>query len=136
LFIRVAPCRGATWSGQLTFPRATGFAHAAEVAFWSGPQAAAVTAQEHLAAAREAIRLFGDRLRPFGPDAEILPGVRIVDAAGHTPGHSAVPNIPMSHTRCGYPKWRVAGCPGAGCLPEAIGFWTSRTRRLAGEGKH
>ena len=29
-------CRGATWSGQLTFPWATGFAHAAEVAFWSG----------------------------------------------------------------------------------------------------
>jgi len=35
-------------------------------------------------------QLFGDRLRPFGPDAEILPGVRIVDATGHTPGHSAV----------------------------------------------
>ena len=82
-------CRGATWSGDLTFPSATGFAHAAEVAFWSGAQAAGATADEHRASAREVIRLFGDRLRPFGPDAEILPGVRIVDAAGHTPGHSA-----------------------------------------------
>jgi glyoxylase-like metal-dependent hydrolase (beta-lactamase superfamily II) len=83
-------CRGATWSGELTFPRATGFAHAAEVAFWSAAQAAGATPDEHRAAAREAIRLFGDRLRPFGHDAEILPGVRAVDAAGHTPGHSAV----------------------------------------------
>jgi glyoxylase-like metal-dependent hydrolase (beta-lactamase superfamily II) len=83
-------CRGATCSGELTFPRATGFAHAAEVAFWSGAQAAGVSDDEHLPSAREAIRLFGDRLRPFDDDAELLPGVRIVDAAGHTPGHSAV----------------------------------------------
>jgi glyoxylase-like metal-dependent hydrolase (beta-lactamase superfamily II) len=83
-------CRGATWSGELTFPQATGFAHAAEVAFWSGAEAASGPAGEHLASAREAIRLFGDRLRPFDHDAEILPGIRIADAAGHTPGHSAV----------------------------------------------
>jgi glyoxylase-like metal-dependent hydrolase (beta-lactamase superfamily II) len=83
-------CRGATWSGELTFPWATGFAHAAEVAFWSGAQAAGATADEHLPSAREAIRLFGDRLHPFGHDSEILPGICIVGAAGHTPGHSAV----------------------------------------------
>src|SRR6185437_7304384 len=83
-------CRGATWSGELTFPQATGFAHAAEVAFWSGTQATGATAAEHLGSAREAIRLFGGRLRPFGHDSEILSGVRTVDAAGHTPGHSAV----------------------------------------------
>ena len=83
-------CRGATWSGELTFPDATGFAHAAEVAFWSGEQAADAAAAEHLASAREAISLFGERLREFTDDVEILPGVRIVGAAGHTPGHSAV----------------------------------------------
>jgi glyoxylase-like metal-dependent hydrolase (beta-lactamase superfamily II) len=83
-------CRGATWSGELTFPQATGFAHAAEVAFWSGAEAAGAAADEHLASAREAIRLFGDRLRPVRHDTEILSGVRIVDAAGHTPGHCAV----------------------------------------------
>jgi glyoxylase-like metal-dependent hydrolase (beta-lactamase superfamily II) len=83
-------CRGATWSGELTFPRATGFAHAVEVAFWSGAEAAGMTGEEHLASAHEAIGLLGARLRLFGDDAEILPGVRIVDAAGHTPGHSAV----------------------------------------------
>lgn len=88
-------CRGATWSGELTFPSASGFAHAAEVAFWSGtgpegtgPEGDA--ADEHLASAREAIALFGERLRAFEDDAEILPGVRTVGAAGHTPGHSAI----------------------------------------------
>lgn len=86
-------CRGATWSGQLTFPRATGFAHAAEVAFWSDAGAAAdngAVADEHLESAREAIKLFGERLHAFDHDAEILPGVRTADATGHTPGHTAV----------------------------------------------
>ena len=80
--------RGATWSGELTFPDATGFAHAAEVAFWS--DAARPAEDPHLEAAREAIRLFGTRLRAFEHGAEILPGVRTVAAAGHTPGHSAI----------------------------------------------
>jgi glyoxylase-like metal-dependent hydrolase (beta-lactamase superfamily II) len=86
-------CRGATWSGELTFPEATGFAHAAEVAFWSQSGAAAGTgamADEHLESAREAINLFGERLHAFDHDAEILPGVRTVNAAGHTPGHTAI----------------------------------------------
>jgi glyoxylase-like metal-dependent hydrolase (beta-lactamase superfamily II) len=65
-------CRGATWSGELTFPRATGFAHAAEVAFWSGAQAAGVTADEHPGPAREAIRLFGDRLRSFDHAGQLI----------------------------------------------------------------
>jgi glyoxylase-like metal-dependent hydrolase (beta-lactamase superfamily II) len=83
-------CRGATWSGELTFPRAAGFAHAAEVAYWSAMEAAVGPAAEHLPSAREAIRLFGDRLCRFDHDAEILPGIRTVSAAGHTPGHSAI----------------------------------------------
>jgi glyoxylase-like metal-dependent hydrolase (beta-lactamase superfamily II) len=80
--------RGATWSGELTFPGATGFAHAAEVAFWSAPGRSPQD-DEHRPAALEAIRLFGDRLRPFESGDEILPHVRAVDAAGHTPGHTA-----------------------------------------------
>jgi glyoxylase-like metal-dependent hydrolase (beta-lactamase superfamily II) len=80
--------RGATWSGALTFPAATGFAHAAEVAFWS--DAARSAADPHLESARETIRLFGARLRAFEHGAEILPGVRTVAAAGHTPGHTAI----------------------------------------------
>jgi glyoxylase-like metal-dependent hydrolase (beta-lactamase superfamily II) len=85
--------RGATWSGKLTFPSATGFAHAAEVAFWSASGRSAEDESpgddEHRAAALEAIRLFGVRLRRFGSGDEVLPHVRAVDAAGHTPGHTA-----------------------------------------------
>jgi glyoxylase-like metal-dependent hydrolase (beta-lactamase superfamily II) len=80
--------RGATWSGALTFPAATGFAHAAEVAFWS--DAAHSPADPHLESALEAIRLLGTRLHAFEHGAEILPHVRTVAAAGHTPGHTAI----------------------------------------------
>jgi glyoxylase-like metal-dependent hydrolase (beta-lactamase superfamily II) len=83
-------CRGATWSGELTFPQAAGFAHAAEIAFWSSAEAADGAADEHLGSAREAIRLLGERLHSFDQDTEILSGIHVVDAAGHTPGHSAV----------------------------------------------
>lgn len=81
--------RGAIWSGELTFPAATAFAHAAEVAFWSG-SVDLPSARPHLESARECIRLFGERLQPFEYDTELLPGVQAVAAPGHTPGHSAI----------------------------------------------
>ncbi|MGW7686616.1 MBL fold metallo-hydrolase [Kribbella sp. NPDC054772] len=81
--------RGAIWSGDLRFPPATAFAHASEVAFWSGP-VDLPSAQPHLEAARETIRLFGEKLRPFEHGAELLPGVHALAAPGHTPGHTAL----------------------------------------------
>jgi metallo-beta-lactamase superfamily protein len=84
--------RGATWSGELTFPAATGFAHAAEVAFWSA-SGRSPQDDEHRPAALDAIRLFGEKLRPFESGEEVLPHVRAVDAAGHTPGHTAFGTI-------------------------------------------
>lgn len=81
--------RGATWSGELTFRAAVGLAHAAEVAFWSAA-AGEAPAGPHLDSAREAISMFGERLRTFEYGQEILPGIRCVDAAGHTPGHTAI----------------------------------------------
>ncbi|MFF0345218.1 MBL fold metallo-hydrolase [Kribbella sp. NPDC004875] len=81
--------RGAIWSGEVRFPAATAYAHASEVAFWKGP-VELPSAQPHLAAARETIRLFGERMRPFEHDTELLPGIRAVAAPGHTPGHSAI----------------------------------------------
>ena len=80
--------RGATWSGELTFPSATGFAHAAEVAFWSAPGRSPAD-DPHLATALDAIRLFGGRLRAFESGDEVLPHLRAIDASGHTPGHTA-----------------------------------------------
>jgi glyoxylase-like metal-dependent hydrolase (beta-lactamase superfamily II) len=84
--------RGAVWPGELAFPAAVGYAHEAEIAYWSASPSEPGAAP-HLESAREAIRLFGERLRPFsagaGAGAEVLPGVHAVDAVGHTPGHSA-----------------------------------------------
>ncbi|WP_214413888.1 MBL fold metallo-hydrolase [Sphaerisporangium fuscum] len=79
--------RGAVWSGEPTFPHATPVAHAAEVAFWS--DVACPAPRDQRRPALDAIRIFGERLRPVEYDAEILPGVHTVDAAGHTPGHTA-----------------------------------------------
>lgn len=81
--------RGAIWSGELRFPAAAAFAHSSEVAFWSGP-IDVPSAQAHVEAARQAIRLFGEKLRPFEHGAELLTGIRTVAATGHTPGHSAI----------------------------------------------
>jgi glyoxylase-like metal-dependent hydrolase (beta-lactamase superfamily II) len=80
--------RGAIWPGELAFPGASGFAHVAEVSFWSHTERSSA-GDPHSETALEAIRLFGARLRSFGYGAEILPGVSTVDAAGHTPGHTA-----------------------------------------------
>ncbi|WP_408954322.1 MBL fold metallo-hydrolase [Kribbella solani] len=81
--------RGAIWSGEPTFPVADAYAHVAEVAYWSGP-IEQESALPHSAAARETIRLYGERLRSFEHHDEILPGVRALPATGHTPGHSAI----------------------------------------------
>jgi glyoxylase-like metal-dependent hydrolase (beta-lactamase superfamily II) len=81
--------RGAIWSGRPTFGDAIGFAHEAEISFWQN-HAASLEDRAHTESAREVIRLFGDRFRGFDYGVEILPQVRTVDAAGHTPGHAAM----------------------------------------------
>src|SRR5690348_4641150 len=54
-------CRGATWSGELTFPSATGFAHRAEVAFWAatGPGAPRLMSTCHRRAKRSGSSVTG-----------------------------------------------------------------------------
>ncbi|WP_049573400.1 MBL fold metallo-hydrolase [Nonomuraea sp. SBT364] len=69
------------------FPDATAYAHAAEVAFWKD---ATSLPDVRRGPALEAIRVFGERLREVEYGAEILPHVHTVDAAGHTPGHTAI----------------------------------------------
>ena len=38
--------------------------------------------------AKRAIAAYGDRIKPFNLGDELTPGIKSVDAAGHTPGHS------------------------------------------------
>ncbi|MFB4294441.1 MBL fold metallo-hydrolase [Nonomuraea sp. ATR24] len=69
------------------FPTASGFAHAAEVAYW---KEATSLPDVRRRPALDAIAAFGDRLREVEYGEEILPHVHTVDAAGHTPGHTAI----------------------------------------------
>jgi glyoxylase-like metal-dependent hydrolase (beta-lactamase superfamily II) len=80
--------RGAIWSGEPTFPQASALAHASEVAYWSNTPASS-TAAPHVGCASAAIRLLATRLHTFDYGTEVVPGIRAIDAAGHTPGHTA-----------------------------------------------
>lgn len=76
---------------QPSFPRARHLATAAEVDFWSGPGAAAQLAQigDHLTDSVLPLREAG-LLDLVAPDHVLAPGIRLLPAAGHTPGNVCV----------------------------------------------
>jgi glyoxylase-like metal-dependent hydrolase (beta-lactamase superfamily II) len=87
---------GLTSGGWPTFPRARHHVSAPEVDFWLGPHPEqrlfAPAAEVLVGAARAALTTLqdADLLVACAPDAQIAPGVRLVPAPGHTPGHVAV----------------------------------------------
>jgi len=87
---------GLTAGGWPTFARARHHVSAPEVDFWLGqdPQErlCAPAADVLVGAARAALITLqdADLLVACAPDAQIAPGVRLVPAPGHTPGHVAV----------------------------------------------
>lgn len=81
--------RGTIWSGELTFPNAEHIVTTVEAAFWENLDGRADLA-DHAGVARAALTTIGDRLKRVEVETEILPGIRTVAAAGHTPGHMAV----------------------------------------------
>jgi glyoxylase-like metal-dependent hydrolase (beta-lactamase superfamily II) len=76
--------------GKSVFPSASFHVAEAEWNFWVTPDLASKmpkdmegmvkTTQTHLAAIKEKVAM-------FKPGAEVLPGVNVLDTAGHTPGH-------------------------------------------------
>jgi glyoxylase-like metal-dependent hydrolase (beta-lactamase superfamily II) len=66
------------------FPNAVVWAAAAEARYWLAPANPATPAQ-----ARTALALYGTNFRTFNPGDTIAPGLTIVPAPGHTPGHTA-----------------------------------------------
>ena len=80
--------RGAIAGGNLTFPAAQYVVNRTEVRFWGGTPDCRIDADA--VTARSAIELFAERVVSVNYDAEILPGIRTVSAAGHTPGHMAL----------------------------------------------
>ncbi len=80
-----------TPEGARLFPNAVLRIGKADVEHWGSAavEAAAPADQKgRFVAAKRAMAAYGDRLQPFEPGAELTPGIRSVDAAGHTPGHS------------------------------------------------
>jgi glyoxylase-like metal-dependent hydrolase (beta-lactamase superfamily II) len=80
-----------TPEGAKLFPNAILRISKPEIEYWGSPtvEAAAPADQKgRFAAAKRAIAAYGDKLQPFDIGSELTPGIRSVDATGHTPGHS------------------------------------------------
>jgi glyoxylase-like metal-dependent hydrolase (beta-lactamase superfamily II) len=80
--------------GSATYPNATVHVPRAEVAYWLDKELAATmpeAVQPFFNMAQAAVEPYvaGNRLKQYGRDTELMPGVRTVPANGHTPGHSA-----------------------------------------------
>ena len=77
--------------GKAMFPRATVHVHAAEIAHWFDDAAMAAATERartrYFAAARFRLAPYRDRIRTFGADGPVLPGISSVLCPGHTPGH-------------------------------------------------
>lgn len=80
--------------GSATYPNAIVHVPRAEAAYWLDEELAASmpdSVQPFFAMARNAVEPYvaQKRLKQYGRDAELMPGLRTVPANGHTPGHSA-----------------------------------------------
>lgn len=76
--------------GKLTFPNAAYFVNAAEWRFWTNPDYQTAMPEALHPFARGAQRdLFAvkDRVTLVKPGDDIVTGMRVLDTAGHTPGH-------------------------------------------------
>lgn len=82
-----------TADGAAAFPNASLAVPDAEWAFWTDDAAmgrAPPMLQGFGRSARTQLDAYTGRVRRFGPDETIVPGLRAVAAPGHTPGHSAI----------------------------------------------
>ena len=71
--------------GRPIYAKAALHASVAEKAYWMGEDDANLTPNANVKAFLAA---YGDRVKLFADDAEIIPGVKAVPAFGHTPGHT------------------------------------------------
>ena len=84
-----------TAEGELVYPHAQVFVPEADLSQWRDvPDFGAMTVDENfrpvfVSAARSVLTL-GDRLEPARDGMEVAPGVALVEAPGHTRGHSVV----------------------------------------------
>ena len=80
-----------TPEGGRMFPNATVRIAKADMDYWTNPEVEAKAPENQKARfipAKRAVAAYGDRLKPFSLGDELTPGIRSVEAVGHTPGHS------------------------------------------------
>jgi len=80
--------------GSATYPNATVYVPRAEAAYWLDAELAATmpeAAQPFFKMAQAAVEPYQSqkRLKQYGRDTELMPGLRTVPTNGHTPGHNA-----------------------------------------------
>lgn len=84
---------GLAHQGRAAFPRAQVYISKAEHAFWSNPQNEGKVPERTrgtFTALRDMLGPYAGRVTMVDPGQEVFPGVKILDAHGHTPGHIAV----------------------------------------------
>jgi glyoxylase-like metal-dependent hydrolase (beta-lactamase superfamily II) len=80
-----------TPEGGRMFPNAILRIAKADMDYWTNPEVEAKAPENQkgrFIPAKRAVAAYGDRIRAFALGDELTPGIRSVDAAGHTPGHS------------------------------------------------
>ena len=75
--------------GKPTFPNARYVISQAEYDFWSPPEQAEGPRARVGKLVQSNVVPLADKFTFIKPDAEVVPGIRAVDAFGHTPGHMA-----------------------------------------------
>jgi glyoxylase-like metal-dependent hydrolase (beta-lactamase superfamily II) len=83
--------------GKAAFPNAQHFAHKDEIAFWTAPNVDLPKStlppdfkKSIIQGAQEAFAAIKGKLEPYENGKQIVDGVHIVHAPGHTPGHSTL----------------------------------------------
>lgn len=76
--------------GKTVFPNASFHMAEAEFNFWSAPDLASKMPEQMKAMVQGIqgqLAVLKDKITTFKPGSELLPGVGVIDTAGHTPGH-------------------------------------------------
>ena len=81
---------GVDGAGQLTFPEATYYMGQTEWDFWGSETNLAKVPAWAANLARQKLLPLRPKLKVIDPEQEVVPGIRVVAAPGHTAGHMAV----------------------------------------------
>jgi glyoxylase-like metal-dependent hydrolase (beta-lactamase superfamily II) len=76
--------------GAHVFPNASYHLAEAELTFWSTPDLATkmpADMTDMITNTQKQLAAMQDRIMTFKPGSEVLPGIAVIDTAGHTPGH-------------------------------------------------